>query len=405
MRIVYLTDSYPPFHSGGAGVVVHNLAVGLQKKGYEVYVISVVPRKEDIKTVLLEGVTVHFLYSKYPDFLRAYFSLWNPKVIFAVRKLLAEIKPDVVHAHNIHTHISYAALEVARDYTSKVFLTFHDVMAFAYGKLVDYYDKKDLSVQVRFDYKISFWYNLIFAGKRFNPFRNLVIRHYLHCAKLLAVSYALKDALVSVLYNGIDVSLWSDDVVLENKFRQKFNLLNKKVILFGGRVTGAKGSKVIVEALSIIVKKVPTTVLLVVGKENKATQEMLRYATKLGIQDHIVFTGWLTGEALAVVYRVSDVVVVPSLCFDSLPTVILEAMATKKPVVATCFGGAPEMVQENKTGYIVNPNNISLLVEKISNLLIDSKMAHAFGVDGYTRVNKEFGLEKQITQTLQLYIK
>jgi glycosyltransferase involved in cell wall biosynthesis len=83
-------------------------------------------------------------------------------------------------------------------------------------------------------------------------------------------------------------------------------------------------------------------------------------------------------------------VVVPSIIFDSFPTVNLEAMAAGKPIVATCFGGSREAVVGGKTGYIVNPLNIEDLAQKMLYLLQNSQEANAMGERGKNTVREHF---------------
>lgn len=106
---------------------------------------------------------------------------------------------------------------------------------------------------------------------------------------------------------------------------------------------------------------------------------------------------------MRIVYNASDVVVVPSLYLDPFPTVNLEAMACKKPVVGTCFGGTPEIVRDGITGYIVNPLNVENMAEKIVDLLKNSEKAKKFGQAGYERVKSQFSLDKQVLETLRWY--
>jgi len=81
----------------------------------------------------------------------------------------------------------------------------------------------------------------------------------------------------------------------------------------------------------------------------------------------------------------------------------LEAMACQKPVVATCYGGSPEIVQDNITGFIVNPLDEELMAKKIIDLLKNSEKAKQFGEAGYERIKKHFNLESQIAQTIHWY--
>ena len=130
---------------------------------------------------------------------------------------------------------------------------------------------------------------------------------------------------------------------------------------------------------------------------------MLDQARELQIEKRIVSLGWLSGTELQKAYASAALVVVPSLSFDSFPTVNLEAMAAGKPVVATCFGGSREAVQDGVTGYIVNPFNVPVLAEKIVDLLQSVEKLNRFGHEGHERVLKEFTLEKQALEFEKYY--
>ena len=115
--------------------------------------------------------------------------------------------------------------------------------------------------------------------------------------------------------------------------------------------------------------------------------------------------GWLHGEELKAAYGAADVVAVPSVCFDSFGRVNIEAMACKKPVVGTCFGGVPEVVQDGVTGYIVNPFNTELMAEKIIDLLKNQEKSEKFGEAGYERAKKYFNLSDRVAQMIGWYQK
>jgi len=83
----------------------------------------------------------------------------------------------------------------------------------------------------------------------------------------------------------------------------------------------------------------------------------------------------------------------------------MQAMATKKPVVGTCFGGTPEIVKDRVTGYVVNPHNTKMMAEKISEILNNSQKAKEFGDNGYNRLKNEFDLDIQVDNTLKFYKK
>lgn len=415
MKILFLTDEFPPKSVGGAGVVAHYLAKGLQKHGHRLYIITVVQKKTEEKKLEFNGLTVYQIYAKHHPRWNSYLCLYNPQTILKVKEIIKEIKPDIVHAHSIYRYFSYYSLKIAKKYAKAVFLTTHDVMLIHYGKLMPQ-KGKDI-------YRISVWDQIKAAKKRYNPFRNIIARHYLkYVDKIFAVSKSLKNVLeingiknIETIYNGIDVNDWKINKKEVNKFKRKYNLQNKKVIFFSVRLSGAKGRDVILKTMVPIIKEVENVVLVIAGKVDAFSKKAIDpikadLIKKFNVKKHIIFTGWLEGAELKSAYYGADVCVVPSICFDSFPTANLEAMAVKKPIVGTCFGGTSEIVLDPaqggagaQTGYIVNPNNIEWMSEKIIDLLKNPEKAKKFGKSGYERVKKEFSLDKQVKKTLKWY--
>lgn len=406
MKILILSDYFD--NRGGAVVIARSMAQGFQRAHHDVHIITSVQDKALSGQKIIEGIKIWSVYSKYNLFWRAYRSLYNPQTVRSVAEIIERVGPDIVHAHNIHIYLSYHVLKLAKKSGAKVFLTAHDVMLFHYGKLVEFIDPKNSSCPEKFNYKISVWQQIKKAGKTYNPLRNLIIRRYLkYVDKIFTVSDALKDALVqngikniAVIHNGIDANAWKSDDTGVEEFSNKYGLTGKKIILFGGRLSETKGGREIVLAMSKIVKEITESCILILGKTDNYTAQLTDFAAELKIQDKLVFAGWITGDLLKSAFNICDVVVVPSVCFDSFPTVNLEAMACRKPVVATCFGGSREAVLNCETGYIVNPFNTKMMANRVIDLLKNPEKARQLGEAGYDRVQEEFSLEKMINNYL-----
>ena len=261
--------------------------------------------------------------------------------------------------------------------------------------------------------KISILDQIKEAGKTYNPFRNLFIRHYLKCVdRIFAVSNSLKELLaingiknVETIYNGIDVNDWVINNEEIKKIKEKYNLQNKKIIFFGGRLSGAKGGKQILKVMALIKKEINDVVLLIAGEKNKYVNRMEKMIEELNIENNIILIGWLEKKELKAVYNSVDLCVFPSLCFETFGMMVLEAMACKKPVISSCFGGPREMIIDGETGYLVNPNDTELMAEKIIDLLKNSQKAKQFGEAGYARAKKHFSSDEQINKTLEWYKK
>ena len=407
MKILYFSDEFPPTVTGGAAIAAYDIANAVFKKGHKVFAITANQDRSRAGESYIGGIKIFTLFSKYPVFLRHYLSAWNPFLAGKIKKILEEIKPDIVHAHNIHTHISYGALKIAKKSGAKVFLTAHDTMLVSYGKAYFSCGEKN--------FRITAWLNMKTAGKRYNPFRNIAIKYYLrYVDKVFAISASLKNLLAQngikseVLHNGIDAGAWTKPLESDiQNFKKKFGITDKRVVFFGGRLSGAKGGLQIIKAFSHVIKLLPNkdAVLVIAGKETSGKHKMEEFIKNFGVSDYVIFTRWLEREEMKTAFFASDVCVTPSIYFDPFNLFNIEAMAAGKPVVGTCFGGTPEIVIDGQTGYIVNPLDHEDMGRKICELVSDAEKSAVFGKNGRKRVDEFFSLEKQAQKLIGWYEK
>jgi len=405
LKILFLVDDFPPTTYTSGGKVVRSLAKELTKRGHEVFIISSVQKKFQEGEEKLGKIKIFRIYSNYHERWKAWISLYNPQTVFKIKKIIKEIRPDVVNFRHIHQYLSYRCFKIAKKYSKAVFLTANDCSLFSYGKVLP---KNGECI-----YKLTVWDHIKQACKRYNPFRNIIIHYYLkYIDKIFSISNALKKALninhiknIITIYNGIDVSEWQENKEITRKFKQKYNLQNKKVILFGGRLGESKGGEVILKAMKRVVQKVDDTVLLITGEKNDYVEKMKDMIKNLNMEDKVIFTGFLHGEELKAAYYSANVCTLPSIHCEVFGMTGLEVMAAQKPLIGTCFGGTPEMIIENKTGYVVNPSNIKVMAEKIIDLLKNPKKAKEFGEAGYKRAKQEFSVSSQANKTLEWYLK
>lgn len=405
MKILFLQDDFPPQSFGGAGISTYELALKMKQLGHEVFVITTTRKESEMGESYYNGLKIYKIISNYHDRWREYVSLYNRQVIPTLTEILKNIHPDVIHINNVHSHLSYYSLKLAKKYSKAVIFTARDTMLFSYGKLETH------AYIYCYDTHFSWWEHLKQARKRWNPFRNFVIKKYLkYVDRIFAISEALKIALkengiknVGVIYNGIDVNQWnvSNDEI--DNFKKKHNLIGKRVILFGGRLSASKGAEKTILALKEIVSQVPNVILLVIGKVDWYADLMKQKAHDLGIQESLVFTGWIEGQEIKAAYQASEIVLMPSIYLDAFGRVNIEAMAAKKPVVGTCFGGTPEIVKDGETGYIVNPIYPERITDKVLELLNNVDKAEAFGLSGYKRVLVEFNQDHIAEQYIHVY--
>jgi glycosyltransferase involved in cell wall biosynthesis len=414
MRLVILSDHIPPREGGGAGLTAFEHARMLALGGHEVSLVTTSDRQaEPLREELRAGLRIFTLRSRYPEALRSWFCLYNPLVAATVRRLLARLRPEIVHAHNLHKHLSFHTLAAAKATGARVFLTAHDAMLFHYGKFWEFIPRADPHVEeARANLRVSEWRKLRRAGLRYNPFRTALIRRRLRDVdRVLAVSASLKAALeangisnVEVCHVGRDASLWMTPPEPDEleRFLRAWNLRERSPILFAGRLNRLKGSLQAVKILRAVRRRMPEAALLVLGG-GQGLDEMRRLAGALGLAEALVTPGWLEPEQARLAYYACRVAIVPSLYLDPFPAVSLEAMAAARPVVGTSFGGTREIVVDGETGYIANPFDIEGFAARVAELLADADLAAQFGRRGRRRFQRHFTMESFIGRLLAHY--
>ena len=152
-------------------------------------------------------------------------------------------------------------------------------------------------------------------------------------------------------------------------------------------------------------KEMSNVVLLIGGKRNDYLEIMEKLVKKLSLEKNVIFIGWLKMDDLKIAYHASDICLTPSICFETFAMANLEAMACKKPVVSSYFGGPKEVVVNKETGHLINPYQIDLMAKKILDLLKNPEKAKKFGEEGYERAKEKFSLNRQASETLKWYRK
>lgn len=220
-------------------------------------------------------------------------------------------------------------------------------------------------------------------------------------------------AKITVIRNGIDLSPYARTDA-GARLRQELGLpARAPLVAVVGRLHPLKGIEYFLEAAAIVSGRFQEARFLVVGerytdrggvevKDGSYRRELARYATRLGLDQRVVFTGIRldTAELLSEV----AVSVLPSLS-EGLSNVLLESMAARVPVVATRVGGNPEVVEDGVTGLLVPPSDSAALAQAICRLLENPHLASQFGQAGRQRVAERFSLERMVQETERLYQK
>jgi glycosyltransferase involved in cell wall biosynthesis len=164
-----------------------------------------------------------------------------------------------------------------------------------------------------------------------------------------------------------------------------------RVILTVGRWLAAeryKGMDTLIKALPRLLLRWPEVQLAMVG-EGDDKEWLVDIARHSGVQKHVHFLSGLTYGQLSACYAGSEVFALPSRG-EGFGFVYLEAMARGKPVIGGAHGGAPEVIRDGVTGYLVQHGETEQLATSIDTLLSNPELAKKMGAQGKERVEKEF---------------
>ena len=377
-RILYL-------HAGaemyGADKVLLELIKGLDSKEFEAHVI--LPNDgvlvEDLRQV---GAQVSVL--DYPILRRKYF---NPKGIADY------IRSYNFYAKQIALYAREHSIEMVHNNTAAV--------------LEGIYLKRKLKLPL-----IWHVHEIIVKPKAISDFINMLMGRY--ADKIVTVSQAvanhikqspfIKDSQVEVIYNGVDNTVYYP--MDASSIREKFDIAQDALVIgMIGRVNAIKGQNDFIEAVEPLLEKNEQVVAFLAGGvfpgEEWRLEELDKRIASSSVVSQIHRIDYY--DKTSELYNMFDIFVLPSIKPDSLPTVVLEAMACSKPVVGYNNGGIAEMVVDDKSGCLVKPNRPQELSNAISLLLDSSEKREKFGRVGYQRQKELFSLESYIKNFSELY--
>lgn len=204
---------------------------------------------------------------------------------------------------------------------------------------------------------------------------------------------------IHVLYSGINLCqftpVWSlEGQKIRKKIRETYQVENKKVILFIGRLDSTKGPHVLIEALQYLIAKHVNIVLVVVGGRwfsdntiDEYVQSLQNSAKRYG--NHVLFTNYIPSEDIPEILLMGDVFVCSSQWHEPLARVHYEAMAAGIPIITTNRGGNAEVMSNGKNGIIINSySQPRAFAAAIDTLLKQPLLAEQMARNGRSYVEK-----------------
>lgn len=384
MDILYLAPFYKPHEIGGAEISSRRYAERLVEHGENVYVAtphfsSVTFAKEEI-----DGVTV-IRFPFPPPLKDGVFGVFN-NLVFTV--YAAAIFVFIALWHRIEIlHVQSSAFLPAAGMTSRItgiptvstirdfgfYLNFNIPEEDQTGRSTGWTEKQ----YMRWLYK-----KLPAALRAFFPFiyldmrMNMFLRRWslARIDRVIAVSHQMK-AFVLRYTECID----SNITVLYNLAPEDFDAppvdVEEGTLLFLGRLTKLKGVDLLLQAVKHLSVE---THLHLVG--NTAVEKYREKASEFGVSDQVTFHGQRPHSEIPEFLASYDVVVLPSLREEPLSRVLIESVMLGKPVVATDTGGTAEVIEDKRTGVLVDTTPESLaqgITEMLTNTTEKNRMAEA----------------------------
>ena len=310
--------------------------------------------------------------------------------------LIDDLKPDVIHFHNITRQLSPSIIDAAAARGVPTVQTMHDLSlvcpahsffvngraceACAGGRYRNALPKKCI------DGLVSSTVLGIFEA-------------YLHSWMGLYKKVGLFIAPSLFLKSKVSTLAWIADRIVHLPYfippGPDYTSENRGYVLFAGRISVEKGVGTVIEAAARL-----KTVRFLIAGEGPLLDGFRKQAANL---DNVQFLGYVAGEALEELIKGAGCVVVPSISYENLPLSILEAFARGKPVVASRAGGIPELVRDGVTGYLFTPDRVDSLVSALDKTMADEKDRRTLGRQARELVGKEYSPASHYEKLMALY--
>ena len=171
-------------------------------------------------------------------------------------------------------------------------------------------------------------------------------------------------------------------------------------VLFVGRLDPVKGVPLLLDAFAQVLAAHPQAVLTIVG-DGGARPAAEAQAARLGLGDAVTFAGFRSQDEVAALLSNADMLVLPSFA-EGVPVVLMEAMASRIPVIASRVAGVPELVADGVSGYLIPPGDVATLAARILQLMTNPDQAARMGAAGRLVVEAEFDIAQEGTWLAQI---
>ncbi len=207
---------------------------------------------------------------------------------------------------------------------------------------------------------------------------------------------------------GIDIERLKAKELLESPLSDKVLSLKqsgKKIIMYVGRIEPRRNTLFLLDTFKAIYESDRSARLLIVGRgEKEYKDKCFEHAKKIGIEDAIIYEEYIDQKYLPLVYSYADVFLLPTI-YEIFGMVMLEAMYFGVPVVTTHNGGSDMLIENEKSGIIIDNFNADEWKDKIIRLLNDESMKNRIIENAKIKIENEFTWEALVDKFISVYEK
>ncbi len=370
---------------GGPALHVAYLTAGLADRGYDTTLVAgTIARGEESMAFVADAHNVHV--ETLGDLHREISPTRDLRAIVHLAQLIRRERPTILHTHTAKAGaVGRIAALLARGARPPIVIhTFHGHVLRGY-----------------------------FGRVKTFGFRTLERWLARTSTALIAVSPEVRDDLIelgiapaskfTVVRLGIDLPGRVDnDEAQRREARRQMGLRDDAFVVgWVGRMTAVKRTDLVVRALQGLVARSVDAFVVLVG-DGPDRDQLERYAHELGVIKRCLFLGYQ--EDVARFYDAIDVLVLPSIN-EGTPVSVIEALAARRPAVATRVGGVPDVVRDGVDGFLVDANDEEALAARLAELAADPELRARMGEAGHARVIERYAVARLVDDVDMLYRK
>ncbi|HEY3423769.1 MAG TPA: glycosyltransferase family 4 protein [Negativicutes bacterium] len=396
MKILFITDRYPPHYEGGYELNCEITARGLTRNGHNVVVLT---SNYGVKTPMNETDIYRTLYCLHTStnigFSRRLAHVSNSLLsrlnYFIAKKIIHNVKPDLAFIWRMGS-VSFFPISAVQAAEIPVVYSMGDYWLLEYIK--DFNNSNLLKKLYR---------DIIHGGIAFRK---------LDISDIVSVSEALKKSYVDQGVPANNITVISRGIPEQHILPQSFaeeRRTHRSRMLYAGRIVPEKGAHIAITAIHYLVNTLQKEVTLdLIGSGPPSyLNELNSLIERLGLAKHVVMKGQITRDSLFDAYLSYDIMLMPVLWEEPLGNTVIEAMARGLPVIASRMGGIPEIITNGMNGLLVAPNDPYALAEAMLKLMEDANYYHRLREAGLLLVRQKYAqdvitdrIEKHLLQAL-----